>query len=1109
MLTDRILSVPTLLVLVVFVGCSGPLPPQARKGVLDLRKWSFTDNGPVSLQGEWDFFWAEQRDSSKEAPWAEAPLTFSVPSFWNGARLQNGSTIGGAGFATLRLRVLLPDEGAPTEYGAFLHESLSAYRLVVNRKDILQSGSVGTTAQDTRFSYNLPAQGRFLAEKEVVLYLQISNFYNARGGPNEAALLGLGSQIRDTVRFLRHADFFTAGIIVIIGLYNLTLFMLRPADRAPLFFGLFCLAIAYRTILVGGYVQERYSDLLSGPFYAANVHIVYFLSVPLFVRFAYHLFPDTVTLSFSRAITFTAALFIGAVVILPGHLYTNTLYWYHIVSAAVIGWVLTAMVRAGIRRPRDATPWISLVGFFLFSTTITIDILANLALINAPRVLHFGLSAFIFCQAAVIAVNNTRARRTVERLAAELESKNVRLKRLDHMKDQFLANTSHELRTPLNGIIGLAESLLEGVAGEVNPEVRSNLGMIAASGKRLAALVDDLLDLSRIRGGALQINGRAVRLRELTRLVMALSEPLTRGRELRLINEVPQDFPALFADENRLQQILHNLIGNAIKFTDRGTIRVAARRIESKRSLPWGGARDHSRLHRDWAEVTVSDTGIGIPAERLDYIFQPFEQGESRTAVQEGIGLGLSITRRLLELHGGTIRVDSEPGRGSVFAFTLPIASPEDVRAEFADVDGAAPDIAALPSGADPSKPEGAGPIVLIVDDEPINLRVLENHLLPRGYRIRRAQTGAEALTVSLTEPKPDIVLLDIMLPDISGYDVCREIRVTRAPSELPIILITARNQTQDMVVGFEAGANDYLTKPIQGSELVTRMEFHLRLRHTITELDGLRESLEQRVSVRTRELNEALEALQDRERNLNFELQVASRIQRGILPPMPMTASGYFITAHYESMEQVGGDFFDIINMPDGSLAVLLADVSGHGIPAALVTTMTKIVFADAVRKEPAPHDTLRLLNESTLSLIKTQEFITAMCLLLHPDGSVSYSSAGHPPAYLLRLATGAVDTLKTNGALLGLFEEAGASFTTQATRVLVGDRILVYTDGISEIMDPAGRIFGPSRIKTLLYETRELPIDEALRLMIRTWQTHGETADDDATLLLIERRG
>ena len=1103
-------TIPSLLALAITLwvaGCSGPLPPQASDGVLDLRSWSFEKHGPVSLQGKWDFFWAEQKSASTDNPRAPAPLYFSVPSFWNGTRLPDGSTIGGAGFGTLRLRVLLPDRGAPEEYGAYLHESLSAYRLLIGPDRVLSSGNPGRTAESTPFAYNLPAQGHFTAHKEVTLYLQISNFYNARGGPNGAALFGHRSQIRQTVRFLRHADFFTAGIIVIIGLYNLTLFLLRPADRAPLFLGLFCLAIAYRTILVGGYVQERYPDMLPGSFYAANVHIVYFLSVPLFVRFAYHLFPETVTLTFTRIISLTAALFVTTVLVLPGPMYTNSLYIYHLVSAAVITWILAAMIRAGIQRRGDSTPWISLVGFFLFSTTITIDILANLALINAPRVLHFGLSAFIFCQAAVIAVNNNRARRTIEHLAGELESRNVRLNRVDRMKDQFLANTSHELRTPLNGIIGLAESLLEGVAGEVSTEVRSNIGMIAGSGKRLAALVDDLLDLSQIRKGELQIHRRAVRLQDVTRVVVALSEPLIRGSEVRLINEVSAEFPALFADENRLQQILHNLIGNAIKFTERGTIRIAARRVDPKRG-DRGAAKEAIRTDVRWAEVNVSDTGIGIPAEKLEDMFQPFEQGASRTAVHEGVGLGLSISRHLLELQGGSISVQSEPGRGSVFTFRLPIASSEAVEAGLAEISTGALTERQPAATESRATQAGEGPVVLIVDDDAINLRVLENHLLPRGYRVRRAQTGREALALARADPKPDIVLLDIMLPDISGYDVCREIRIARPVSDLPIILITARNQTNDMIIGFAAGANDYLTKPIQGAELATRMDFQLRLRNTVTELETLRESLEQRVTTRTRELNTALGALQDRERNLNFELQVASRIQRGILPTTPLSASGYFMTAHYESMEQVGGDFFDIVPLPDGLQAVLLADVSGHGVPAALVTTMTKIAFADAARKHPAPHEMLRLLNESTLTLIKTQEFITAMCLLLEPDGLVHYSSAGHPPAFLLRKGSGAVDTLKTNGALLGLFEEAASSFSTESTRMHQGDRLLVYTDGISENMDQAGRVFGSSRIKTLLYETRDIPVEEACRMIVRTWQTHGEIPDDDATLLLIERQ-
>ena len=222
-----------------------------------------------------------------------------------------------------------------------------------------------------------------------------------------------------------------------------------------------------------------------------------------------------------------------------------------------------------------------------------------------------------------------------QKLAYE-SSVNERLRQLDRLKDEFLANTSHELRTPLNGIIGLAESLMDGIAGKLPPGADENLSLIVSSGKRLASLVNDLLDFSRLKNKNLELQSRPVDLRASTEVVFTLCAPLAVTRHLDLVNEVPGDIPPVLADENRLQQILYNLIGNAIKFTEQGSVRVQAREKE------------------EMLEIRVVDTGIGIPAERLYEIFEPFKQVDGSMSKEHGgTGLGLAVSRQLVDLHGG------------------------------------------------------------------------------------------------------------------------------------------------------------------------------------------------------------------------------------------------------------------------------------------------------------------------------------------------------------------------------------------------------------------------------------------------------------------------
>jgi signal transduction histidine kinase/class 3 adenylate cyclase/FixJ family two-component response regulator len=392
---------------------------------------------------------------------------------------------------------------------------------------------------------------------------------------------------------------------------------------------------------------------------------------------------------------------------------------------------------------------------------------------------------------------------------------NERLRSVDKMKDEFLANTSHELRTPLNGIIGIAESLHDGVAGELSERMRSNLSMIISSGKRLTNLVDSILDFSKLKIKDLELQIKPVDIGSVTDIVLKISEPLIAGKELILKNEIKKDILPVDGDENRLLQIMHNLVGNAIKFTKSGLITVSAKLID------------------DMVEVSVSDTGIGIPQDKIGDVFKSFEQLDASTAREYGgTGLGLAITKHLVELQGGTIRIESEVGKGSTFKFVIPCSKGKvelkSKRQEVAKV-REIEKIEIVPKVEEKSRENGEYRI-LIVDDDPINQQVLANHLSFDDYNITSAFNGEDALKAIQEEKKFDLILLDIMMPRMSGYEVCKRIREKYLPSELPVILITAKNQVSDLVEGFSYGANDYLAKPFSKGEFLARIKTHLNL---------------------------------------------------------------------------------------------------------------------------------------------------------------------------------------------------------------------------------------------------------------------------------------
>lgn len=399
----------------------------------------------------------------------------------------------------------------------------------------------------------------------------------------------------------------------------------------------------------------------------------------------------------------------------------------------------------------------------------------------------------------------------------ELEKQRVaELEKIDKLKDEFLANTSHELRTPLNGIIGLTESLKDGVAGNLSAKAIENLDMIANSGKRLSNLVNDILDFSKLKNKDLTLSFQPVDIYAVTNLVLKVSESIYKEKELRLVNSIPKNILLVKADENRLQQILYNLIGNAIKFTEKGKVEINA--IEDGEDL----------------KILISDTGIGISEDKFDDIFKSFEQVDGSTEREYGgTGLGLSVSKQLVELHGGVIKVKSEIDKGSTFSFTLPISDKK--REEIFDdtLDSLNESIQKVQDNVnDTTLPvqNNYKANILIVDDEPINRRVLENHLTVAGYGVTEVNSGKDALELVNKENTFDLILLDIMMPNISGYEVCETIRRHFSASELPIVLLTAKNRVSDLVAGFNVGANDYLTKPFSKNELLSRIKTHLNL---------------------------------------------------------------------------------------------------------------------------------------------------------------------------------------------------------------------------------------------------------------------------------------
>jgi two-component system, sensor histidine kinase ChiS len=383
-------------------------------------------------------------------------------------------------------------------------------------------------------------------------------------------------------------------------------------------------------------------------------------------------------------------------------------------------------------------------------------------------------------------------------------------------RDEYVAMVAHEIRTPLSGIIGISDLLLDGAEGDLPPNVNTNLNLIASSGRRLTYLINDLLDISRSGHNLLEVHPKPVHLRSIVNKVLALqySNAALKGIELR--NNISKTLPNVLADSGKLEQILHNLIGNSVKFTDEGSVTVDA------------------DVRENQVHITVEDTGQGLSKENVDRILSSFSESINRPGMStSGAGLGLKISNKLIELHGSKLIMESAEGFGSYFTFGLNITEePAEVSVEFENYSIGRKNPHETITRILPHRNSQVNEKfrIMVVDDEPINVKVLKAQLNRAGYEVISFSNGKDAIQSVAANDLPDLILLDVMMPTMSGFDVCRTIRETYSKAEMPVILLTAKNHTSDILEGFKSGANDYIAKPIAKDELLARIKTHIEL---------------------------------------------------------------------------------------------------------------------------------------------------------------------------------------------------------------------------------------------------------------------------------------
>lgn len=813
-LFSLILIVITTLVIIAFLILlvTTKKSPAAKNGILDLTNWDFEKDGIVTLDGEWEFYWNEllnYDDFHRDGNHYKPNGYFDVPNVWNKYSI-DGEKLPGEGYATYRLKIKTNNAGVLK--GLKILTTSTAYKLMINNQVIATNGSVGKSKDTTISEYRPQTVAFNNNSEEFEIIIQVSNYTYSRGGLWYSINLGTDQQIRIMKENSSRREMFLFGIMFIMILYHIVIYWQRRSTSV-LYFVLTLFIMAARISVTGEYfILSRIPNIDINLMIYIEYMSIYW-GPTMWVVFIHELYPEESSKKIVKTFIYIAIILTTFIILTPIRIYTKHLIIYESLVVCMFCYIVFTMLVALLRKKEGSI--LLILGTMTLLITFINDALYHWNIIGSKPGGMFGFSAFviIFIQAYVLAARFSKAFDEVEELSNKMIS-------LNKLKDEFLANTSHELRTPLHGIISITESILQGEDGQLASKQRENLSLVVSSGKRLANLVNDILDYSKLKYDDIKLNKKNVDIGKTVQIVLDVYRYIAVNKFIIFKNNIPENIPLIFADEERVTQIVYNLIGNAVKFTQQGEITISA------------------IVNNNMIEVCVEDTGIGIPEDELEDIFKSFEQVHtSLMSGYGGTGLGLSITKHLVEMQGGKIRAISKEGKGSKFTFSIPVSNEINTDIDKNIISKSTSMHSNMYSQYSNTKAilhHDGEFTILVVDDDYINLQSLVNILSTEKYSIIPVSSGIEALDVISKNKTIDLVILDIMMPKISGFEVCKKIREENSLYELPVIMLTAQKNPHAILTGLEVGANDFLPKPFDISELKARVKTLLQLKKSV-----------------------------------------------------------------------------------------------------------------------------------------------------------------------------------------------------------------------------------------------------------------------------------